>query len=140
VSLHRPPVLWVYLVGAGMVLLVQGSGSLLVRAAGRDPHAATRLLSDPSHATIHVVWGVVLLGVLAARAGDVAEAWVALVFGVFYVGLLVLGLAVHHPFGLMIDGEENAFHAVIGPTALVLGLRVLLRGSRVTASRAMEAR
>ncbi len=111
----RAPLLRLYLVAAGVVLLGQGGASLLVRAAGRDPHATTRLLSDPAHATIHVVWGVVLLGVLASRAGEAAEAPVALAFGAFYVGLLVLGLAVHHPFGLMIDGKENVFHAVIGP-------------------------
>ena len=67
---------------------------------------------------------------LALHAGETVDAWAAVVFGVFYVGLLLLGLAVHHPFGLMIDGKENAFHAVIGPLALVLGLRALLAGRR----------
>ena len=137
---RRRPLLRVYLVAAGVVLLGQGTASLLLRAAGRDPHATTRLLSDPAHATIHVVWGIVLLGVLVSRAGDAAEAWVALVFGVFYVGLLVLGLAVHHPFGLMIDGKENAFHAVVGPAALLLWLPAAVRGRRAAAGRPMEAR
>ena len=129
-----------YLVAAGVVLLGQGAASLLVQAAGRDAHATSRLLSDPGHATIHVVWGVVLLGVLASRAGEAAEARVAVVFGVFYVGLLGLGLAVHHPFGLVIDGKENAFHAVVGPAALILGLRAAARGQRAGTGRAMEAR
>ena len=139
-TLPRRPALRLYLATAGAVLLGQGGASLLVRAAGRDPHATSRLLSDPAHAAIHVVWGLVLLGVLAVRAGEPAEARVALAFGAFYVGLRVLGLTVHHPFGLMIDGNENAFHAVVGPAALVLGLRALLRGQRAPAGQGVQAR
>jgi hypothetical protein len=120
---ERPSLLRVYLIAVGALLLVQGAASLAVEASGRDAHATTRLLSDPRHAAIHVVWGAALLGVVAltrdARAMEIA----AIVFGVFYVGLLVWGLVAHHPLGLMIDGKENAFHAVIGPLALVLGLR-----------------
>jgi hypothetical protein len=136
VTQSRPPLLRRYLLAAGVVLLGQGVVSLLVRASGQDPHATSRLLSDPAHATIHVVWGVGLLVVLALRAGETVDAWAAVAFGLFYVGLLLLGLAVHHPFGLMIDGKENAFHAVIGPLALILGLRALLTGRPRTEQRA----
>ena len=136
---RRLPLVRLYLLAAGLVLLGQGAASLLVRATGRDPHATTRLLSDPGHATIHVLWGLMLLGVLAARAGEATEERVALAFGAFYVGLLVLGLTVHHPFGLMIDGKENAFHAVVGPAALVLWLRAAVRGRRPVAG-AVEVR
>jgi hypothetical protein len=125
VSRSRPSLLRTYLLVVGVILLGQGAASLLVRATGRDPHASTRLLSDPAHATIHVVWGVVLLGLLAAGAHAATQAWMAVVFGVFYVGLLVLGLAVHHPIGLMIDGKENVFHAAIGPLALLAGLNAM---------------
>jgi len=123
VSGARPSALRRYLWAVGFLLLVQGSVSLLVRAAGLDAHATSRLLSDPAHATIHVVWGVVVLGVLVLRAGETAEILLASVFGVFYLGLLALGLAVHHPFGLMIDAKENVFHAVIAVVALVVAVR-----------------
>jgi hypothetical protein len=136
VTRSRPLLLRRYLLAAGVVLLGQGVVSLLVRASGQDPHATSRLLSDPAHATIHVVWGVGLLVVLALRAGETVDAWAAVAFGLFYVGFLLLGLAVHHPFGLMIDGKENAFHAVIGPLALILGLRALLTGRPRTEQRA----
>ena len=126
----RSPLLRRYLLAVGTLLFGQGVVSLLVRVAGHDPHATSRLLSDPAHATIHVIWGAALLAVLALRAGETVDAWAAVAFGVFYLGLLLLGLAVHHPFGLMIDGKENAFHAVIGPPALVLGLRALATGRR----------
>lgn len=137
----RPRLVRPYLLAAGAVLLGQGAASLLVRSAGEDPHATSRLLSDPAHATIHVAWGVVLLAVLALRTNGAAQAWAAVTFGVFYVGLLLLGLAVHHPFGLMIDGKENAFHAVIGPLALILGLHAMLVGRRrPSTDRPMEVR
>jgi hypothetical protein len=110
-----------YLLAVGGLLLVQGAASLLVRAAGNDPHAATRLLSDPSHATIHLLWGIVLLAFLA-RGDQAAAVTTCLVFGVFYLGLLALGVVVHHPFGLQIDGPENAFHAVVGSLALLVWL------------------
>ena len=113
----------IYMIGIGAFLLIQGATSLLVRATGRDPHMVTRLLSDPTHATIHAVWGIALLALLAPRDDPGLLAWAALAFGVFYVGFLVVGLVVHHPFGMMIDGKENAFHAVIGPLALILWLR-----------------
>ena len=106
----RSPLLRRYLLAVGTLLFGQGVVSLLVRVAGHDPHATSRLLSDPAHATIHVIWGAALLAVLALRAGETVDAWAAVAFGVFYLGLLLLGLAVHHPFGLMIDGKENAFH------------------------------
>lgn len=136
---HRLPLLRGYLLTAGALLLGQGGASLLVRATGRDPHATTRLLSDPVHAAIHLLWGVVLLGVLVlpgvlGRGGDPAPAErAALGFGVFYVGLLVLGLLVHHPFGLEIDGPENAFHAVVGPAALIVWAQAVVRRRRSSA-------
>jgi len=116
-----------YVLGAGALLLGQGATGLVVRAAGHDPHAVTRLLSDPAHSTIHLVWGIVLLAVLVRNDARMAANTV-LVFGVFYVGFLVAGLLVHHPFGMEIDGKENAFHAVIGPLALIVWLKAVMTG------------
>lgn len=116
-----------YLLGVGSLLLVQGAAGLIVRASGHDPHAATRLLSDPMHSTVHVVWGVVMLLAVARRDPRV-ERGVLLAFGLFYVGFLALGLLVHHPLGMQIDGKENAFHAVIGPLALLIWGRARRRG------------
>jgi len=108
-----------YLAAVGLLLLVQGAIGLIVRAAGRDPHATTRLLSDPLHSTVHVVWGAALLTVFVYREAGLDRPTL-LAFGLFYVSFLALGLAVHHPFGMDIDGKENAFHAVIGPLALLV--------------------
>jgi len=108
-----------YLAAVGLLLLGQGLAGLLVRATGRDPHAATRLLSDPMHSTIHLVWGIAMLLVLTRHDAGLDRATL-LAFGVFYVGFLALGLLVHHPFGMQIDGKENAFHAIVGPLALIV--------------------
>jgi len=129
----RPTLVQAYLLAVGLLLLVQGAISLLVRAAGDDPHATSRLLSDPLHATVHLVWGIVLLAVLARRDAAAATE-TALVFGLFYVGLLVLGLSVHHPLGMQIDGKENAFHAVVGPAALLVWWREVRRSRTRTPS------
>lgn len=104
-----------------------------MRAGGRDPHATTHLLSDPAHSTIHLAWGLVLLAGFAGADELLAER-ILLAFAVFYVGLLALGVLVHHPFGLMIDGGENAFHAVVGPLALVIWARAASRRRRPAAS------
>jgi hypothetical protein len=112
---------YLLVLGAGLVL--QGAASLLVEAVHGDAHGASRLFSDPRHATIHLVWGAV-----AVQMTGVSErtlSWFGVAFGVFYIGLLVLGLAVHHPFGLMLDRDENVFHAVIGPLTLILALQSL---------------
>jgi hypothetical protein len=127
-----------YLLGVGALLLGQGAAGLLVRAAGHDPHGVTRLLSDPLHSVIHLGWGVLLL-VVVLRGDAHAAANTVLLFGVFYVGFLVLGLLVWHPFGMEIDGKENAFHAVIGPLALVVWMHDFLRRrSRIRTARLGE--
>jgi hypothetical protein len=139
VNLSRPSALRLYLWAAGLLLLVQGSVSLVVRATGLDAHATNRLLSDPAHASVHVAWGVVVLGVLVVGAGEAAEVLVASVFGAFYLGLLAVGLAVHHPFGLLIDGKENVFHAVIAVAAVVVAVRGAAHRRR-TRAEVVEAR
>jgi hypothetical protein len=81
----------------------------------------------------------VILGVLVARAREATEILVASFFAAFYLGLLALGLAVHHPFGLMIDAKENVFHAVIAIAAVVLAVRAGLSRRRTPAD-VVEAR
>ena len=56
----------------------------------------------------------------------------ALVFGVFYTALAVLGMVVHHPLGLRLDRGENVFHLLVGPITLALGL-LALRAQRMPA-------
>ncbi len=77
------------------------------------------------------------LGSGDARAGgrgmsDSGYVRLTLAFGVFYTALAVLGLVVHHPFGLRLDRGENVFHLLVGPITLALGV-VAMRVERQTA-------
>jgi hypothetical protein len=128
----RPPSLRPYLAILGGTLLVQG---LLSWALDWSGNAESRLPyrlanSDPRHALIHVVWGAVMLVIVARGTDERGYAMLALAFGVFYTALAVLGVMVHHPLGLRLDQGENAFHFLVGPLTLALGVAAL-RADRV---------
>jgi hypothetical protein len=120
-------ILWLYLLIVGSGLFVQGVGSLLLRAGGHpDPAWGHGFVNaDPRHAPIHIVWGLVILSMLARRSTAWQLARLAVTFGLFYVALAILGVLVYHPFGLMLDRGENAFHFTVGPSCLALGLWAL---------------
>jgi len=110
------------IVGAG--LLLQGATSLLL--LDRLDVNVTRfhglLAMDDRHAGLHVVWGLFLLAVIARRPSQRTLIGVGSFFGVFYLLLGLLGIAVHDPFGLMLGWGENGFHLIVGPLALILVL------------------
>jgi hypothetical protein len=117
--------LWVLMGG----LLAQGLGSLALRLApeldARSPYLVSGVLGiDLWHALIHIAWGAAGL-LLLARLGRRAAGRLALVFGLFYSALGLLGVLVYHPLGLKLDLFENGFHLVAGPLAL-LAAAVLL--------------
>jgi hypothetical protein len=116
--------LYVLVLGAG--LLIEGGGLLLVNTLALPLPVGT---NDTRHNLLHVVWGVGLLVIAATPQGrgSTRVAWAALVFGVFYVALGVLGVLVDQPFGLLLGPGENVFHFVVGPLALILGLRAVRR-------------
>jgi hypothetical protein len=109
-------------VGAG--LLLQGAISLvLLDAFGVDPMRFHGIVAmDDRHATLHVVWGLFVLGVLARGPGERTLIALGSFFGVFYLALGLLGVFVHDPFGLRLGWGENGFHLIVGPLALLLTL------------------
>ena len=120
----RPPSLRLYIGVLGATLLGQGLLSWLLDWSGHAGNGMPARLanSDPRHALIHVAWGAGMLGILAAGLDERGCARLALAFGVFYTALAVLGIAVHHPLGLRLDRGENAFHLLVGPSAVLVGL------------------
>jgi hypothetical protein len=121
------PSLRPYLALLGATLLAQGLASWLLDWTG---NASTSLPwrfanADPRHAFIHVTWGAVMLVLLWRGLDERGCVRLALAFGVFYSGLAVLGLAVHHPLGLRLDRGENVFHLLVGPITLALGMLAL---------------
>jgi hypothetical protein len=112
-----------YLWALGGGLFVQGALTLAFLAftaeAARWTHGV--LNHDARHGTLHVVWGLAVVLLLRAGVGERGLARTAVAFGLFYVALAALGVAVHDPFGLRLGPGENAFHFLIGPSALILG-------------------
>jgi hypothetical protein len=105
------------LLGAGLAL----EGGLLLAIDGLRlglPFAT----GDARHNTLHLVWGVVILGLLLTGRSVRRAALVAIVFGVFYSLLAILGVLVARPFGLVLGPGENGFHFIVGPLALALGV------------------
>jgi len=125
------PTLRPYLLIVGAALLAQGLVSWALDWSG---HASNQLPNrfanaDPRHAFIHVAWGTAML-VLAGRGmSEAGYVRLTLAFGVFYTGLAVLGVTIHHPLGLRLDRGENVFHLLIGPITLALGM-VAMRAQR----------
>lgn len=123
---HATNILRVYLWILGASLLLQGIISLILRIIQISPPAFTlnSINADPLHATIHIIWGLVMLAFLvdARRSGPRAIALLGQCFGTFYIGLALLGVLIYHPFGLRLDLGENLFHFIIGPTTLVLSI------------------
>jgi hypothetical protein len=117
-----------YLLILGVALLVEGGGLLIL---GLLPVSVPFVTSDVRHNALHLVWGMAMLRVLAMfrGRGSLAVTWTAVVFGIFYVALGVLGLVVEQPVGLLLGPAENAFHFTVGPLALGLGLWALASSS-----------
>jgi hypothetical protein len=118
-----PRLLRPYLWALGGGLFVQGA--LTIGFLAFTDEAAQRthglLNHDARHGAIHVVWGLAILILLRIGVGERGLAWAAVVFGLFYLTLAVLGVAIHDPFGLQLGPGENGFHFMIGPPALVVG-------------------
>jgi hypothetical protein len=119
-----------YLGVLGAALLAQGSLSLVLDAADLASNSIPQRFanSDPVHATIHVIWGIVMVVLVRRGLPDAAAAQLAVAFGLFYTALGIAGVVVHHPLGLRLDRGENVFHLVVGPATLAVGL---VTGSRV---------
>jgi hypothetical protein len=123
-----------FLASLGVALLVQGLASWALDASGNAGNEMPNRFAnaDPRHALIHVVWGAAILILLVRGLDHRGCVRLALVFGVFYSALAMLGLAVHHPLGLRLDRGENVFHLLVGPITLAVGV-VALHGERAPA-------
>jgi hypothetical protein len=85
---------------------------------------------DNPHNALHVVWGLLILCVLATSRESSRLVGLALLFGVFYVGLALAGMELVNPFGLILGLGENLFHLTVG-TGSLLAAALLQRGARL---------
>jgi hypothetical protein len=128
------PTLRPYLLIVGAALLGQGLVSWALDWTGHaSNHLPNRFANaDPRHAFIHVAWGAAMLLLAGRGMSETGYVRLTLSFGIFYTALAVLGVAVHHPFGLRLDRGENVFHLLVGPITLALGV-VAMRARRLPA-------
>jgi hypothetical protein len=128
ISPARAVHLCLLVVGTG--LLVQGALTIVFLALyDRASHHTHGVLgADGWHGAIHLAWGALMLGALRTSLPERALALLTLAFGIFYVGLAIVGIIVHHPFGLRLGAGENGFHAILGPSVLLVGIYGLWRG------------
>jgi hypothetical protein len=98
--------------------------SLILRIVGVLPATDTNGLftGDSPHASIHTIWALGLLAALGWSTSSRQLAAAALLFAAFYIPLGILGIVVHHPFGLALGPRQNGFHLIVGPLALAIGL------------------
>jgi hypothetical protein len=104
---------YLLLLGAGLLL----EGAALLFAGAVD--LAMPFALDNRHNALHVLWGLFILGGLATSRESRRLADLALLFGVFYVGLALAGTVLVNPFGLLLGPGENLFHLTVGTGALV---------------------
>jgi hypothetical protein len=127
----------------GASLLLEGGLLLALSALSAALPALPFATGDVRHNALHVVWGVAILTLLVTDRSAERATLVAVVFGVFYSLLGMLGLLVDRPFGLLLGPGENAFHLTVGPLALALGVwgaRQAPLGSASSSSESSAAR
>ncbi len=123
--LSTADLLQIYVWGVMALLLIQGSGSLLLRLrpdieAITPMPLATLMNGNTPHAILHIAWGSFGLSYLAALRSLRERLWLGFTFGLFYTSLGLLALVVHDPFGMRLELPENLFHLTVGPVMLAL--------------------
>jgi hypothetical protein len=78
----------------------------------------------PLHSSLHIATALLAFAVIALGAR--ATWWFAVLFGSFYAGLGVLGLATGHSMGLGLKAFDHPFHIVLG----LLGIAAAWRTPR----------
>jgi hypothetical protein len=111
-----------YTLFIGVVLSLQGASTLAFRLYPPLDNAFPLLLEltrmIPSHSLLHLGTGLVALWVYF-RGEPHAPFWFALVFGLFYVGLAIVGHVTGHQLGLGLHPFDHPFHVLLGAPGLL---------------------
>ena len=111
-----------YALFIGVVLSLQGASTLAFRLYPPLDRAFPLLLDltrmIPSHSLLHLGTGLIALWVYFG-GGPRAPFWFALVFGLFYVGLAIVGHITGHQLGLGLHPFDHPFHVVLGGPGLL---------------------
>jgi hypothetical protein len=106
-----------YTTFSGIFLLLQGTSTLAFRLFPPLDKAFPALLAItqmiPPHSVLHILTGVIALTVLL-RGVQRGTFWFALLFGAFYFGLAVFGIATGHATLLGLQPFDHPFHLALG--------------------------
>ncbi len=111
----------IYALVSGGFLLLQGTSTLLFRLVPALDAAFPALLAVtqmiPVHSLLHILTGVLALAMIR-WGGPRGVWWFAVLFGVFYTALGIVGLATSAPLGLGLQPFDNPFHLLAGVPGL----------------------
>jgi hypothetical protein len=117
-----------YALITGIFLLLQGTSTLAFRLFPALDQAFPALLSVtrmiPPHSVLHILTGILALGVLL-RGAERGWFWFAAGFGAFYIGLAVVAMLTGHPTILGLQPFDHPFHFLLGGLGiLAVGLEL----------------
>jgi hypothetical protein len=129
---------YLYTAAAGIFLLLQGTSTLAFRRFPALDQAFPALLATthmiPPHSILHILTGILALGVLF-RGAERGPFWFAAGFGGFYIGLALVGMIIGHPTALGLQPFDHPFHFLLGGLGLVaVGLQLYRAHPRKKAS------
>ena len=111
-----------YALFIGVVLTLQGASTLAFRLYPPLDRAFPLLLDltkmIPPHSLLHLGSGLVALWALFWGRPR-APFWFALAFGLFYVGLAIVGQVSGHHLGLGLHPFDHPFHVLLGAPGLL---------------------
>lgn len=109
----------------GVFLVLQGSSTLVARLVPGVDRMFPALLRTtrmmPVHSILHIA--TALLAFFVLLRGARATWWFAILFGGFYAGLGLLGLASGRTLGLGLQAFDHPFHILLGALGLVAAWR-----------------
>lgn len=111
-----------YTAVAGVFLLLQGASTLAFRLYPPLDQAFPALLAItrmiPPHSILHIVTGVLALLILS-WGGERGPFWFAVGFGLFYLGLALVGLWSGQQLGLGLQTFDHPIHTLLGGLSLL---------------------
>lgn len=111
----------IYTLVSGGFLLLQGTSTLLFRLVPALDAAFPALLAVtqmiPIHSLVHILTGVLALAFIR-WGGPRGPWWFAVLFGVFYTALAIMGLVTSGQFGLGLQPFDHPFHLLAGVPGL----------------------
>ena len=111
-----------YVLFAGIFLLLQGTSTLAFRLYPPLDRAFPALLEltrmVPAHSLLHIGTALIALWIYFRRESR-ASFWFALLFGLFYLGLAIVGHATGLQLGLGLQPFDHPFHVALGGLGLL---------------------